>query len=74
MRGCIFDSFGLRETTDFLQIFNSETINAHKLPENIESVSKRIRNFEQAARSTAGNIESSSNHRMIRLEETLKII
>lgn len=38
-----------REATDFFQSFKMETINSHKLPENIGSVSKRIRNFKIAA-------------------------
>lgn len=47
--GVYFDSFGLIETTDFLQPFNLATINTHKLPENTESVSKKIPNFKLAA-------------------------
>lgn len=47
--GVYFVCFGLKEAIDFLQSFKTETINSHKLPENIESVSKRICNFKAAA-------------------------
>lgn len=45
----ILSGLDSREAIDFIQSFKMEKINSHKLPESIESASKRICIFKIAA-------------------------